>query len=92
MQISRRRAATLGVPLAFALLGAPALWAGKEDRPATSEEVARLRKALEARGYTDLSELEVDCRLEVDAKNKAGEPVALEVDLETMEILEEDPN
>ena len=87
-----RRAVTFGVPLALALLGAAALWAGEEDRPATPDEVARVRKALEAQGYTDLSELEVDCRLEVDAKNKAGQPVSLEVDLETMKILDEDSN
>jgi hypothetical protein len=73
------------------LAAAPAL-AGEEDRPASADELARMRKALEAKGYSDLQNIEVDCRIELDAKNKAGQSMDLELDLETLEILDEEAN
>lgn len=76
--------------LAFAGTAAPAA-AGDGDRPGTADELAHVRAALEAGGYTDVHDLEVDDgRFEVDAKNPAGEPVDLELDMGTLEIIEED--
>ena len=84
----RRGALTLALP--FALAAAPAL-AGDDDRPGTPEELARVRAALEAKGYTDVHDLEVDDgRFEVDARNAQGKAVDLELDLKTLEILHED--
>lgn len=84
------RGAAIALALPFALAAAPAL-AGDDDRTATSEELGRVRAALEAKGYSDVHDLEVDDgRFEVDARNPAGESVDLELDLTTLEILYED--
>jgi len=87
---ARARSGWLGAPLALALLAAgPAL--ADEDRAGTAEELARVQAALEAKGYSDVHDLEVDDgRFEVDARSPAGESVDLELDLETLEILHED--
>lgn len=80
----------LGLALPFALAAAPAL-AGDDDRTGTAEELARVRAALEAKGYSDVHDLEVDDgRFEVDALNPQGKAVDLELDLKTLEILHED--
>jgi hypothetical protein len=68
---------------------APA-WAD-DDRAGTDEELARISEALEAKGYTEVRDLEVDDgRFEVDARNAKGEPVDLELDMKTLEVLHED--
>jgi hypothetical protein len=73
----------------LALAGSPAL--ADSDRPGTAEELARVRSALEAKGYTDVHDLEVDDgRFEVDAVNRDGRRVDLELDLKTLEVLFED--
>lgn len=85
-----RRAVALAFALPFALAAAPAL-AGDDDRAGTAEELARVRAVLEAKGYSDIHDLEVDDgRFEVDARNKEGQAVDLELDLETLEVLHED--
>jgi hypothetical protein len=77
--------------LSFAGAAAAPAAAGEGDRPGTDDEIAHVRAALEAEGYTDVHDLEVDDgRFEVDAKNPAGEPVDLELDMGTLEILEEE--
>jgi hypothetical protein len=77
--------------LGLALVAATPAFAGDDDRAATADELARVRAALEARGYSDVHDLEVDDgRFEVDARNAAGQSVDLELDLETLEILYED--
>jgi hypothetical protein len=81
------RLAAFGLAL---IAGTPA-FAGDDDRAATADELARVRAALEARGYSDVHDLEVDDgRFEVDARNPEGQSVDLELDLETLEILYED--
>lgn len=86
---SMLRGATLALALPFAFAAAPAL-AGDDDRTATTEELGRVRAALEAKGYSDVHDLEVDDgRFEVDARNPAGESVDLELDLTSLEILYE---
>ncbi len=77
--------------LGLVLFAATPAFAGDDDRAATADELARVRAALEARGYSDVHDLEVDDgRFEVDARNPAGESVDLELDLVTLEILYED--
>jgi hypothetical protein len=86
-----RRSLALALPVA--LLGATQAVAGDDDRMASAEEIARVRAALEAKGYTEVHDVEVDDgRYEVDALNPAGQRVDLELDLESLEILDEDPD
>jgi hypothetical protein len=90
-----RRNRRLIRPLAAALVAfpfavSPAL-AGEGDRDGTAEELARVRAALEEKGYTDVHDLELDDgRFEVDARNPAGESVDLELEVDTLQIVEED--
>jgi hypothetical protein len=71
------------------LLAAPAL-AGITDRDGTAEELARVRTALEAKGYSDVHDLEWEGdHFEVDARNAENRAVDLELDVETLEILHE---
>jgi hypothetical protein len=93
MMIIRNRSRAWGAFLATALSGlvATAAYADSGDRDGTAEELARVRATLEAKGYTDIHDLEVDDgRFEVDARNPRGESVDLELDLNTLEILFED--
>jgi hypothetical protein len=86
-----RRSLALALPIA--LLGATPAVAGEDDRMASAEEIARVRAALEAKGYTEVHDVEVDDgRYEADALNPAGQRVDLELDLESLEILDEDPD
>lgn len=79
------------VALPLALLCAGSALAGDADRAATADELTRVKSALEAKGYTDVHDLEVDDgRFEVDARNPQGQKVDLELDLATLEILYED--
>jgi hypothetical protein len=88
MTITKRIAALLATAL-VAAAAAPAL--AVSDRNGTEQELARARAALEAKGYRDVHDLEVDDgRFEVDAVNAQGERVDLELDLETFEVLYED--
>jgi hypothetical protein len=83
--------AGLGLALSLTLLGVAPAFASDDDRAGTPEELARVRAALEAKGYSDVHDLEVDDgRFEVDARNPGGESVDLELDLDTLEILHED--
>ena len=85
-----RRPLLVALAATLALGAAPAL-AGDDDRDATPEELVRVRSALEAKGYRDVHDLEVDDgRFEVDAVNSRGEKVDLEIDLTTLEVLHED--
>jgi Peptidase propeptide and YPEB domain len=71
------------------LASAPAL--AENDREGSDEELARVSKALEAKGYSEVRDLEVDDgRFEVDARNPQNEPVDLELDMKTLEVLHED--
>jgi hypothetical protein len=82
---------SIALGLMLALAGANVSRAGEDDRAATADELARVRSALEAKGYVDVHDLEVDDgRFEVDARNPRGEKVDLELDLQTLEILYED--
>jgi hypothetical protein len=84
------RLPALALALPLALLGASPAFAD-DDRAVTPEELARVSAALEAQGYSDVHDLEVDDgRFELEARNPAGEFVDLELDLETLEILHED--
>ena len=86
----RRGGATFAVALPLALLCAGSALAGDNDRDATADEQTRVRTALEAKGYTDVHDLEVDDgRFDVDARNAQGQEVDLELDLATLEILYE---
>lgn len=68
---------------------APAL--ATDDRAGTDEELARVSEALAAKGYSEVRDLEVDDgRFEVDARNPQNQPVDLELDMKTLEILHED--
>jgi len=78
--------------LAVGLLAAAPLaaQARDDDRPATEEEIQKIRQALEAKGYTNVHDIEVDDgRFEVDARHPDGYEVDLELDLQTLEILYE---
>ena len=89
----RRTNGILGV--AFAVGAATVLSggvAGAEDdeRAATPEEEGSIRASLEAQGYGGVQDIEVDDgRFELDAISPAGQPVDLELDLATLEILRE---
>ena len=88
MTITNRIAALLATAL-VAAAAAPAL--ADSDRNGTEQELAQARAALEAKGYRDVHDLEVDDgRFEVDAVNAQGERVDLELDLETFAVLYED--
>jgi hypothetical protein len=89
-QAKTRRASTHAIALTLAaLVSAPAL--AEEDRAGTDAELTRISKALEAKGYSEVRDLEVDDgRFEVDARNPQGEAVDLELDIKTLEILHED--
>jgi hypothetical protein len=77
------------VSLSLLLLAGPAL-AGSNDRDGTAEELARVRAALEAKGYSDVHDLEWEGdHFEVDARNADDREVDLELDVETLEILHE---
>lgn len=84
---------SLAVPaLAAALVGfaAPAALAEDDDPPIAAEEAQRVKASLEAKGYTDVHDLEIDDgRYEADARNADGHSVDLELDLKTLEILHE---
>jgi hypothetical protein len=87
----RRRGITLALTASGLLLVSTAAYAGTGDRDATAEETARVRAALETKGYTDVHDIEVDDgRFELDARNAKSEKVDLELDLETLEVLYED--
>lgn len=61
------------------------------DRGATPEEAQRINETLTKNGYTDIHDIEVDDgRFEVDARNRDGQSVDLELDLKTLEVLHED--
>ncbi|MEB2346835.1 MAG: PepSY domain-containing protein [Deltaproteobacteria bacterium] len=77
---------------ALAVLGftAPAAFADDDDQPIAPDEIQRIEDALAGKGYTDVHDIEVDDgRYEVDARNAEGQPVDLELDLKTLEILHE---
>jgi hypothetical protein len=88
-----RRKGTLGLALAVGaatLLSGGVALAEDDDRAATPEELERVRASLEAQGYAGVDDVEVDDgRFELDAISPAGQPVDLELDLATLEILRE---
>lgn len=77
--------------LAAALVGFAAPGArADDDRAATPEEVEQVTARLEGKGYSAVGDVEVDDgRFEVDAVNPEGEQVDVELDMETLEIVEE---
>ncbi len=81
--------------LAFAVGAATLLSGGvalaeADERAATPEEQESVRASLEAQGYSGVDDIEVDDgRFELDAISPAGQPVDLELDLATLEILRE---
>jgi hypothetical protein len=78
------------IPFAIAALAAaPVAW-GDDDRNATPEEEQRVRASLEAKGYRDVRDIEIDDgRFEADAIDPATQSVDLELDMQTLEILHE---
>lgn len=78
----------------FALLQLAASTAAAQtihDRAATPDEAKRISETLTQSGYTDIHDIEVDDgRFEVDARNRDGQSIDLELDLKTLEILHED--
>ncbi|HEY5707746.1 MAG TPA: PepSY domain-containing protein [Terrimicrobiaceae bacterium] len=83
----------VGILAAVALVAQGALAAeptSREDRPATSEERARVTEALEKRGYKNVHSVEVDDgRFEADATSPAGYEVDLELDMNSLDIVHE---
>jgi len=76
--------------LACAALATPAL-AIDGDRDATPEEQMKVTKALEAKGYKMVDDIEVDDgRFEADAKSPDGKDVELQLDMKTLEIISTD--
>ena len=68
---------------ALGVLAGPAA-ADDDDQPIAAEEMQRIRKTLEAKGYRDIHDIERDDgRYEVDA---AGYPVDIELDPKTLDI------
>lgn len=78
-------AAALALGLAFA---APAAFA--DDERVTDEQFAKIKAALEAKGYKDVRDVEIDDgRFEVDAIHPDLYAVDLELDMTTLEIVHE---
>jgi hypothetical protein len=90
-RLTLRRIVPLALATALVLAGfgsTPAI--ADDDRDATPEEIARVTSHLEGRGYRYLHDIEVDDgRFELEAVNPEEEPVDLELDLVTLEILSE---
>lgn len=79
-------AAALALGLALA---APAAFAGDDER-VTDEQFAKIKAALEAKGYKDVRDVEIDDgRFEVDAIHPDLYAVDLELDMTTLEIVHE---
>ena len=74
---------------AFALaIGAPAAVA--DDERVTDDQFAKVKAALEAKGYRDVRDVEIDDgRFEADAIHPDGHAVDLELDMTTLEIVHE---
>ena len=93
MQAPRNRRTRLlsatAAPILVAALGVlagPAA-ADDDDQPIAAEEMQRIRKTLEAKGYRDIHDIERDDgRYEVDATDAAGYPVDIELDPKTLDI------
>lgn len=84
---SARRLAGLALGLAAGF--APAASAG--DQRVDDAQFEAIRAALEAQGYRDVSDAELDDeRFEVDAVNPEGREVDLELDPQSLEILHEE--
>ena len=78
-------AGALALGLAFA---APAAFA--DDERVTDDQYAKVKAALEAKGYEDVRDVEIDDgRFEADATHPDGHPVDLELDMTTLEIVHE---
>lgn len=83
--LRRGGAAALAIGIAVA---APAAFAS--DERVTDEQFAKVKAALEANGYTDIRDVEIDDgRFEADAIHPDGHPVDLELDMATLEIVHE---
>jgi hypothetical protein len=77
------------VALALVGVGAP-LALADDDSDATATDVDRVVTALDAKGYTQVRDIEIDDgRFEVDAIHPEGHPVDLELDMDTLEIVHE---
>lgn len=85
MRRHRITALTLALGLALA---APSAYA--DDDRVTDEQFAKVKAALEAKGYKDVRDVEIDDgRFEVDAIHPDLYAVDLELDMTTLEILHE---
>lgn len=83
-----RRIAALG--LAIGLGAAAPAFAADDDERVTDEQLAKVKAALEAKGYTDIRDVEIDDgRFEVDAIHPDKYAVDLELDTTTLEIVHE---
>lgn len=61
-----------------------------DDERVTDEQFAKVKAALEAKGYTDVRDVEIDDgRFEADAIHRNGYAVDLELDMSTLEIVHE---
>jgi len=82
----------LAASAAALFLASPSL-AGNDDRDASADEVALVEAALARHGYSDVHDVEIDDgRFEADALSPEGEPVEIELDLETLEVVEVEPD
>lgn len=82
------RAGTAGAFALGLVLAAPAAFAA-DDR-VTDEQFDKIKAALEAKGYKDIRDAEIDDgRFEVDAIHPDLYAVDLELDMTTLEILHE---
>jgi hypothetical protein len=85
-----RSTSLVGMAGALAVALAPPAFA-EPDRNGTADELSRVSAKLEAAGYTDVHDLELDDgRFEVDARNAKGQAVDLELDESTFVVLYED--
>lgn len=79
-------AGLLGLGVAFA---APAAFADDDER-VTDEQFAKVKAALESKGYSDVRDVEIDDgRYEADALHRDGYKVDLELDMSTLEVVHE---
>ena len=80
-----------GFALALGLAAGVAPAAGAADERVDDAQFEAIRSALEARGYTEVSDAELDDgHFEVDARNPEGHEVDLELDPQSLEILHEE--
>ncbi|RIL00909.1 MAG: peptidase [Proteobacteria bacterium] len=86
-KLRRLAAAPLALGLVF---GVATTAAAGDDERVTDAQYEQVKKALEAKGYGDVRDVEIDDgRFEADAVTRDGAKVDLELDMQTLEVLHE---